>query len=62
VNEAATLGGFDRADSHLTRSRFTLDEQGWEELADELVKPVARAETIQDESERRLRQTNHEGE
>ncbi|MDQ4049841.1 MAG: winged helix-turn-helix domain-containing protein [Actinomycetota bacterium] len=62
VNEAAALGGFDRPESHLTRSRLTLDEQGWKELADELTKLVAQAEKIHSESEKRLRQTNHEGE
>lgn len=62
VNEAAAFGGFDRPDSHLTRSRLTLDEQGWDELGDALVELVARAEKIQDESERRLRQADHDGE
>lgn len=62
VNEAAALGGFDRADSHLTRSRLTLDAQGWEELAGALTKLVAEAEKIEGESEKRLRQTDHEGE
>ncbi len=62
VNEAAALGGFDRADSHLTRSRLTLDEQGWKELADVLKALVDRTEKIGAESERRLRKNDHAGE
>ena len=62
VNEAAALGGFNRADAHLMRSHLTLDERGWRELADALMELDARAQRIQDESEKRLRQTNHEGE
>jgi DNA-binding transcriptional ArsR family regulator len=62
VNEAAALGGFNRADSHLMRTHFTLDEQGWRELADALMQLDARAQRIQEESKKRLRQTNHEGE
>jgi len=62
VNEAAAVGGFDRADAHLTRSRLALDQQGWEELADALTKLIDRAEKIQDESKKRLRRTDHVGE
>lgn len=62
VNEAASLGGFDRADSHLTRSRLTLDEKGWGELADALSKLMARAEKIQEASQKRLQKSDHEGE
>ena len=62
VNEAAALGGFNRADSHLMRTHFTLDEEGWRELADALMQLDARAQRIQEESQKRLRQTNHEGE
>lgn len=62
ANAAAALGGFDRPDSHLTRTHLTLDAQGWDELATALMKLVARAEKIQDESEKRLRKTDHEGE
>ena len=62
VNEAAALGGFNRADSHLMRTHLTLDEQGWRELADALMQLDAEAQRIQAESEKRLRQANHEGE
>jgi hypothetical protein len=62
VNEAAGLGGFDRADAHLTRSRLTLDAQGWEELGDALTKLMAQADRIQEESAERLRHSDHDGE
>jgi DNA-binding transcriptional ArsR family regulator len=62
VNEAAAFGGFDRPDAHLTRSRLTLDAKGWEELAGALTELVAQADRIQDESKKRLRQGNHDGE
>jgi DNA-binding transcriptional ArsR family regulator len=59
VNEGAAIGGFDRADSHLTRTRLTLDEQGWKELGEALVKMIARAEKIEEASAKRLRRPNH---
>ena len=62
VNEAAALGGFNRADAHLMRTHLTLDEQGWRELADALMGLDAQAQRIQAESDKRLRQTDHEGE
>ena len=62
VNEAAALGGFDRPEAHLTRSRLTLDEQGFRQLSEQLAKLVERAEKISAESERRLRRAGHAGE
>lgn len=62
VNEAAALGGFDRPDAHLTRTRLTLDERGWQELADAMVKLESLAEKINDESAKRLKAANHDGE
>jgi DNA-binding transcriptional ArsR family regulator len=59
VNEAAALGGFDRADAHLTRTRLTLDEQGWEDLGDALMTMLAQAEKIQEASAKRLRKPDH---
>src|SRR4051794_11417164 len=59
VNEAAALGGFDRADSHLTRSHLTLDDRGWLELGDALMKLMAKAEKIEAASQKRLRRPDH---
>ncbi len=36
VNAAASQGGFDRGDAHLTRNVLTLDAKGWAELAGEM--------------------------
>ena len=62
VNESAALGGFDRPDAHLTRTRLTLDERGWSELAEALMALDARAQEIEARSQQRLRQADHEGE
>ncbi len=62
ANEAAALGGFDAADAHLSRTRLTLDAQGWEELAEALMKLVGQADRIEAESQERLRRTDHQGE
>src|SRR5918998_5441439 len=59
VNEAAAIGGFDRHDAHLTRSRLALDAQGWEELAEALTKLGSRTDEIEEQSHERLRQANH---
>ena len=59
VNDAAALGGFDRADAHLTRTRLTLDERGFGELAEALMKLLERAERIQERSAERLKRANH---
>src|SRR5918997_5687532 len=62
ANEAAALGGFDAADAHLSRTHLTLDEQGWGELADALIKLVGQADRIDAESKARLRKADHQGE
>jgi DNA-binding transcriptional ArsR family regulator len=35
VSRSALAGGFERSDSHLTRTPLRLDEDGWRELAEE---------------------------
>jgi DNA-binding transcriptional ArsR family regulator len=62
VTEAAATGGFEHDDSHLTRTRLVLDEQGWSQLSSELHKLLAKAETIQEQSKKRLAKNDHEGE
>jgi DNA-binding transcriptional ArsR family regulator len=62
VSEGAAVGGFDRPDAHLTRTRLVLDEQGFAELADALARVLDRADRIGEESEARLKQSGHEGE
>jgi DNA-binding transcriptional ArsR family regulator len=60
MTHAATLGGFDRSDAHLTRTQLSLDEQAWEELAGELTRLLERAERLQDESAERAKRSGGE--
>lgn len=59
VSRAANAGGFDPAETHVSRSPVTVDEQGWKELAGELGRLLTRVEEIQAESEKRLLRTDH---
>jgi hypothetical protein len=62
VGTAATTGGFDAAESHLTRVPLTVDRKGWSALADELDALHERVKKIESDSIRRLSRTDHEGE
>jgi DNA-binding transcriptional ArsR family regulator len=62
VSGSAAAGGFERADAHLTRTRLTLDERGWKELAQALMRLLERAERIQEQSVERLKRADHQGE
>jgi DNA-binding transcriptional ArsR family regulator len=62
VGQAAGLGGFERTDAHLTRTRLTLDEKAWKELSVALGRVVAKAEQLQEQSAKRLAKADHEGE
>ena len=59
VNAAAVAGGFDRADSHLSRSPLVLDERGFKALAKEALKLYDKARAIEAESAKRLKASNH---
>ena len=62
ANDAASIGGFDRADAVLTRTKYDLDQQAWEELSGMLNHVLERADELQKESAKRLRESDHEGE
>ena len=62
VTEAASTGGFDRDNAHLTRSRVVLDEKGWDDLADTLLEVLKRLDELETESADRLKKSGHEGE
>jgi DNA-binding transcriptional ArsR family regulator len=62
VGAAASNGGFDKAESHLTRTPFTVDERGWKALARELDALLPRLQKIEAESKRRLARSDHQGE
>jgi DNA-binding transcriptional ArsR family regulator len=55
VSAAASSGGFDAAEAHLTRSPVTVDAEGWRALARELDAMTERIREIEAESEKRLR-------
>jgi DNA-binding transcriptional ArsR family regulator len=62
VAEAAAAGGFDRSEAHITRTKLVLDDKGFKDLSEILAKVVERAERIQEQSAKRLKATDHDGE
>jgi DNA-binding transcriptional ArsR family regulator len=62
VSAAASRGGFDGDDAHLSRTVTTLDERGWKELAREMAKTLSAIERIESESAERLRAAGEQGE
>src|SRR4051812_3170000 len=62
VSDAAAMGGFDKEDMHLSRSRLVLDQKAWEELSGLLEHALDRGHELEREAAERLRKANHEGE
>jgi DNA-binding transcriptional ArsR family regulator len=60
VNAAASSGGFEREDMHLTTSRVHVDEQGWRELSKLLGDTWSQIEKVQRESAKRLKDSDPE--
>ncbi|WP_187369068.1 ArsR/SmtB family transcription factor [Baekduia soli] len=54
INEAASKGGFERAEAHLSRTPVVLDAQGFSEVADRLDALMADLEDISAASRERL--------
>jgi DNA-binding transcriptional ArsR family regulator len=59
ANRSAAAGGFDRADSHTTRTAFALDERGWSQLAQATKKWLAEADRIEQAAKKRLAKDGH---
>lgn len=59
VASAASEGGFDRDEMHISRSALTLDERGWREIAKELAATLERIEQIGEESAERVAADPH---
>jgi DNA-binding transcriptional ArsR family regulator len=57
--DAATTGGFDDAQSHISRSPMVLDQRGWAAVARELDAVLKRVKTIEAESAERLVREDH---
>jgi DNA-binding transcriptional ArsR family regulator len=55
---AAAEGGFDRPNIHITRTAFTLDEEGWDELSGVLADVLERARRIQEDSNKRRKRAD----
>ena len=62
INAAASQGGFDRGDAHLSRTVVALDEQGWRELAGDLARLMERVDQLQDEALERVKSAGEDGE
>jgi DNA-binding transcriptional ArsR family regulator len=61
ANGSAAAGGFDRADAHIGRHAFTLDERGWTELAAATKKWLVDADRIEQAAKKRLAKTHTDG-
>ena len=59
IADGVAAGGFDQAESHLTRSLVTVDEEGWLSLAAEFDKLHERIRQIEAESRQRLAREDH---
>jgi DNA-binding transcriptional ArsR family regulator len=57
VNAAAAGGGFDRSEAHLSRTVLMLDDEGWKQLAAEMLRWVEVVERIETESQARIERT-----
>ncbi len=62
VSEAATRGGFDATEAHLTRSPVTVDQEGFSDLAHELEALTNRIAKIEADSHKRLLKSDHHDE
>jgi DNA-binding transcriptional ArsR family regulator len=61
VREATQSGGFERADIHMTSSRWLFDQKAWDEIEKMLRDVVGRGEELAKESAKRLKAGGHEG-
>ena len=59
VNHAAQSGGFERSNSHLSRTSLVLDQRGWNELATKFDRLLADYERIKAAAEKRLAAAGH---
>jgi DNA-binding transcriptional ArsR family regulator len=61
VSASAAAGGFDRRDSHMTRTSLRLDARGWEQLAEATQNWLRDAEQIEQEAAKRLARAGADG-
>ena len=60
--DAASTGGFDDAQSHISRSPMILDQRGWAAVSRELDAVLKRVRAIEAESAERMAREDHAGE
>jgi DNA-binding transcriptional ArsR family regulator len=61
VNSAAAAGGFDRPDTHVSRTPMEIDEHGWSEISKELASALDRIDGIRKEAGKRLESSGEQG-
>jgi DNA-binding transcriptional ArsR family regulator len=62
ITAAASQGGFDRGDAHLSRTLLMLDDKGWKELAHLMAGWMERVEAIEAASLERIKEAGEEAE
>jgi DNA-binding transcriptional ArsR family regulator len=62
VEQSARVGGFERAEAHLSRNPLRLDSRGWQELSKRVDELLEEAHRIEVESVARLKQNEHRDE
>jgi DNA-binding transcriptional ArsR family regulator len=59
---ASAAGGFDHANSHLTRTALTLDARGWNDLSRACMRLFGQLDRIEDAAKERMERNPHSGE
>jgi DNA-binding transcriptional ArsR family regulator len=62
ASDAVNAGGFDHDESHISRIPVIVDEKGWHAIAAELDKLIPRIKKIEQDSDARLKRTDHQDE
>jgi DNA-binding transcriptional ArsR family regulator len=57
ATQSATAGGFDRSESHITRTALKLDEKGWAALSEATKKWLAQVQRIEEQTEKRVQRS-----
>ena len=59
---ASAAGGFDHANSHLTRTALTLDARGWNDLSRACMRLFGQLDRIEEAAQERMQRNPHSGE
>jgi DNA-binding transcriptional ArsR family regulator len=58
---SSAAGGFDHANSHLTRTQLTLDARGWSDLSRACLRLLDQIDRIEDAAKQRIERNPHSG-